>query len=175
LHVCYETDAAEALNALYLARGLAPSPIHKGGAGNFIFSLNDLEGKQIEVTQYLPGSRHFEDRGKHLGAHRIADELQGIRMTASDFPAAEQFYGAGLGFEKQKGKPRMRISRGTDQRIELAPANTAAMPQFVFRVSNTYRAAARLRKLGLKVIRHGRMVRVSDPDGSILVFQKNRT
>jgi catechol 2,3-dioxygenase-like lactoylglutathione lyase family enzyme len=172
LHVCFETDAAEALHALYAERGLNPAPLVKGGAGNFIFSLDDPEGRQIEVTQYLPGSRHVMDQGKHLGAGRISDELREVRMTALDLAVAEQFYIAGLGFEKQKGKLRMRISRQADQRIEIAPANTVGMPQFVFLVSSTSRTAARLRKLGVKVTSHGSMVQVNDPDGNVLVFQK---
>lgn len=177
MHVCFETDAAEALNARLVERGLDPAPVKKGGAGNFVFSLTDPTGRTVEVTQYLPGSRHTEDWGKHLRAHRIANELREVRMTAPDLPAAGRFYVAGLGLKKQKGKAklRMRVSRTVDQRIEIEPANSAGMPQIVFRVSNTKRAAARLKKLGLEVTRHGRAVQVSDPDGNIFVFQKRRT
>ena len=177
MHVCFETDAAEALNARLVERGLSPAPVKKGGAGNFVFSLTDPTGRTVEVTQYLPGSRHTEDRGKHLGAHRIANELREVRITAPDLSAAGRFYVAGLGLEKQKGKARlrMRVSRAVDQRIEIEPANTAGMPQIVFRASNVNRAAARLKKLGLTVTRHGRTVQVTDPDGNIFVFQKRRT
>jgi catechol 2,3-dioxygenase-like lactoylglutathione lyase family enzyme len=164
MHVCYETDAAEALDALYRDRGLNPSPVSKGGAGNFIFALHDPDGRLIEITQYLPGSRHSEDRGKHLGAHRISNELKEVRMAAADRAAAEQFYGPGLGFEKKKGK--LRIAGG--QRITLEPANTA--PQLVFRVSSARKAAARLKGLG--VVPHKRQIQVSDPDGNVLVLQQ---
>lgn len=166
MHVCYEADAAEALDALYATRGLNPSQVVKGGAGNFIFSLHDLEGRLIEITQYLPGSRHSEDRGQHLGAHRISNALQEVKIAVPDRPAAEQFYGAGLGFERQKDK--LRISG--DQRLELEPADSA--PQLVFRVANVDKAAARLKKLGLAVTQHKRSVQVSDPDGNVFVFQQ---
>jgi catechol 2,3-dioxygenase-like lactoylglutathione lyase family enzyme len=166
MHVCYETDMAEALNALYGERGLNPTPVKKGGAGNFVFSLYDPMGSTVEITQYLPGSRHSEDRGKHLGADRISDALQEVKITAPDLSAAEQFYGAGLGLEKQEGAWRV----SGDQRLELEPANTP--PQLVFRVANARKAAARLKALGVAVTRHKRLVQVSDPDGNILVFQQ---
>jgi catechol 2,3-dioxygenase-like lactoylglutathione lyase family enzyme len=174
LHVCYETDAAEALYALYAARGLKPVAVVKGGAGNFFFSLDDPQRRQIEFTQYLPGSRHSLDRGQHLGVGRISQAMLAVRMTASDFPAAERFYRAGLGFEKRTGKkpPRMRLSPEVDQHIELVPAGAKAMPQLVFRVSDTRMVAARLKELGLGAGRQRNAVQVRDPDGNILVFQK---
>ncbi len=167
MHVCYETDSAEALRALYDGRGLKPGPVTKGGAGNLIFSLQDPEGSTVEITQYLPGSRHSEDRGKHLGPNRVSEALQEIKIAAPDLPVSERFYAAGLGFEKHK----RAFAVSPDQRLELEPAN--AKPQLVFGVSDTHKTAVRLKTLGLAVMPHKRLVQVSDPDGNVLVFQQS--
>jgi catechol 2,3-dioxygenase-like lactoylglutathione lyase family enzyme len=167
MHVCFEADGAEALHARYEERGLNPTQLVKGGAGNYIFTLNGPGGGLIEVTQYLPGSRHSVDRGQHLGAARISSELQVIKAVVPDLAAAERFYTAGLGFEKQKGG--VRLSRDSDERMELEPAN--AKPQFVFRVADAKKTAAQLRALGFDVTGHGRGSKISDPDGNIFVFQ----
>ena len=40
-------------------------------------TMKDPEGQTIEYTQYMPGSRHFEDRGKHLDGKRVAQTMMG--------------------------------------------------------------------------------------------------
>lgn len=172
MHVCYESDALQQLYALYSARGLPLSPVVKAGAGNLISSFHDQDGRVVEFTQYLPGSRHFEDRGKHLGAHRVADELQAIRLPVHDLAGARQFYTATLGFEELKGNGgvRMRISSDGDQWIGLFEASANTRPQFLFRVPNAHQAARRLRSRGLHVTRQKKRVSVEDPDGNIFVF-----
>jgi catechol 2,3-dioxygenase-like lactoylglutathione lyase family enzyme len=170
MHVCYESDALKELNALYAARGLNPSATVKAGAGNLIFSLKGPDGRTIEFTQYLPGSRHFNDRGKHLGAHRISQELQGIRVAA-DEPAAAKFYTQGLGFKPKGTGMHLRISRDGDQFIDLDSANSGDDPQFVFRVKSARQAARRLRSLGLDVTLRNGGAHVQDSDGNIFVFE----
>lgn len=175
MHVCYESDALQQLYALYSGRGLRMSPVVKAGAGNLISSFHDQDGRVVEFTQYLPGSRHFEDRGKHLGAFRVSDELQAIRLPVHDLAAARQFYAATLGFEELKGNAgvRMRISGDADQWIGLFEASANTRPQFLFRVTNAKRAANQLRNRGLHVTRQKKRVSVEDPEGDIFVFAKD--
>lgn len=174
MHVCYEADSLDALNALYVARGLRPSPVVKGGAGNLIFSLDDPEGRVVEFTQYLPGSMHFADRGKHLGEHRISNLLVGIRIAIPGLVAAEKFYNAGLGFEEQDAKAgvRMRISNESDQWIELGNASDSRGTEFRLLVPNTDRAARQALAQGLAVKRQRRLAYVSDPDGNVFAFEE---
>ena len=175
MHVCYEADSLDALNALYVARGLRPSPVVKGGAGNLIFSLDDPEGRVVEFTQYLPGSMHFTDRGKHLGEHRISNLLMGIRVAIPDLVVDQKFYNAGLGFDEQDAKAgvRMRISNESHQWIELEKASGSRGPEFRLLVPNTDLAARQARVLGLAVKRQRRLAYVSDPDGNVFAFEED--
>ncbi|MDE3187378.1 MAG: VOC family protein [Acidobacteriota bacterium] len=175
MHVCYESDSLQQLYALYAARGLRMSPVVKAGAGNLISSFHDQDGRVVEFTQYLPGSRHFEDRGKHLGALRVSDELQAIRMPVHDLAAARQFYTATLGFEELNGDAggRMRISGDANEWIGLFEASANTQPQFLFRVANTKRAANQLRSRGLKITQQKKHVSVEDPEGNVFVFVKD--
>lgn len=175
MHVCYESGSLQQLYGLYSARGLRLSPVVKAGAGNLISSFHDQDGRVVEFTQYLPGSRHFEDRGKHLGALRISDELLAIRMPVHDLSAARQFYETKLGFDEMKGSAevRMRISGDTDQWIGLFEESVGAQPQFLFRVSNIAEAAKRLDSRGLRIAQRKKHVYVEDPDGNVFVFAKD--
>jgi len=172
MHVCYEAELLYELNALYVARGLNPSHAIKGGAGNLLFSLKDPEGRVVEFTQYLPGSRHFEDHGKHLGEHRISNELVGITIPVPDIVAARKFYAEGLGFEEQDEKSwiRMRISSRTHQWVELDTARARRRPEFWFAVHSADQAFQFARQHGLKVKRQQRIAFASDPDGNVFAF-----
>src|SRR6202789_2364443 len=84
MHVCFEGADLEALNRDYLARGLSPTPVKRAGAGNLLFTMEGPEKENIEYTQYMPGSLHYNDRGKHLGANRISTELVAFGLAMKD-------------------------------------------------------------------------------------------
>src|ERR1700685_1586792 len=84
MHVCFESTDMEALNRDYLARGLSPTPVKRAGAGNLLFTMVGPEQQNIEYTEYMPGSMHSNDRGKHLGAHRISEEIVGLSLVMED-------------------------------------------------------------------------------------------
>jgi catechol 2,3-dioxygenase-like lactoylglutathione lyase family enzyme len=174
MHICYESDSLQQLAALYVSRGLPMSAVKKGGAGNLITSLHDPFGQEVEITQYLPGSRHFEDRGKHLGASRISDELQGIELPVPDIDEAMKFYTVAFGFEQWKDfrGARLRISSDADQWIALEAAGAGARPRLVFRVPNVKRAADQLRKKGLKLAFRKGSACIDDPDGNLFIFSE---
>jgi catechol 2,3-dioxygenase-like lactoylglutathione lyase family enzyme len=176
MHLCYESDAIDSLHALYVAHGLNPPPVARAGAGNLIFSLKDPEGRVTEFTQYMPGSRHTLDRGRHLGANRVAEQLLGITLPVPDLAAARQFYAAGLGFQVQQRKAGLRvlIPGGVAPWIDLFPSKSGGKPEVVFEVRDAAGAARALRARGLAVTLNGRRVLVHDPDGNILAFAENR-
>jgi catechol 2,3-dioxygenase-like lactoylglutathione lyase family enzyme len=175
MHVCYESDALDALYTLYAARGLKPTPVVKAGAGNLLFTFKDPEGRTTEFTQYMPGSRHTLDKGLHLGANRISEKMLGFDLPVADLAAAKQFYVAGLGFvaKDEKAGLSMSVPGDPDLRIELRTAGTDR-PESVFLVANVAKAAKQLKDLGLNGSRNGKRVSVADPDGNVLVFvEKN--
>src|SRR5580692_1756734 len=99
MHFCFEGADLEALNRDYLARGLSPTPVRRAGAGNLLFTMEGPEKQNIEYTQYLAGSLHSNDRGKHLGANRISTELVAFGLAMQNQSAAEDFYRQKLGFQ----------------------------------------------------------------------------
>jgi catechol 2,3-dioxygenase-like lactoylglutathione lyase family enzyme len=177
MHVCFESDALSALNELYVVHGLKPPSVAKAGAGNLLFSLNDPEGRVTEFTQYMPGSRHTLDRGKHLGEHRIAEELLGFKLPAADLAAERQFYTKGLGFEAQDTQSgvRLRLAGAPHLKIEIHAAKAGDRLQSLFRVPDAARAAQQLSALGLTVKRSRNLVSVADPDGNVFVFEGDQS
>ncbi|HMG86707.1 MAG TPA: VOC family protein [Terracidiphilus sp.] len=175
VHVCYESDSLNDLNSSYAARGLKPSPVVKAGAGNLIFSLKDPEERVVEFTQYMPGSLHFVDRGKHLGEHRISNELIGIRISTPGLAPLERFYKSGLGFDEphEKSEIRMHISSKTHQWIELDHANATRPTEFWMLVSNVDEAGRQALEQGFAVRREKRVAFIHDPDGNIFAFTEN--
>jgi hypothetical protein len=112
MHVCFESNDLEGLHNFYLARGLAPISVRRAGAGNLLFTMEGPEKQNIEYTQYMPGSRHTNDRGKHLGPHRIAETILAAGIQMQDPDAARAFY-----IDKLDFAPAMPIEPG---RIGLA-------------------------------------------------------
>ncbi len=173
MHFCFESSNLEAVNRDYLARGLQPTPVKKAGAGNLLFTLRGPEDENIEFTQYMPGSKHFEDRGKHLGLHRISQRLIAGSLMVRDAAAARQFYTGKLGFTTARhGKPiRLLLPGRSHEAVELEPAEDSAKPHIVFLVSSLSKAAEELRSRGLTVHPSHSAVSVTGPDGVIVIFR----
>ena len=163
----FESADLNALNARYAAAGLKPTPVHKGGAGNLIFMVDDAEGRETVFTQYLPDSRHMKDKGQHLGVQRVSEQLLGFQMPVKDMGVARTYYES-LGFDAEKNGAELLLSlpSNPDLRIELHAARGKDQPEFLFGVESAKRAADELRDAGLKVDRHDKLDLVRDPDGN---------
>lgn len=175
MHLCFEGADLEALNRQYLARGLSPTPGKRAGAGNLLFTLQGPEKHNIEFTQYMPGSLHSNDQGKHLDPRRIAKQIVAVSITLNDPNAAEAFYTQKLGFRPlQRFGAIVRIALQLPgpslQVLQLAPPG--ADFAIYFPVSNLRDTAARLHSLGLPVEKLESMLTVQDPDGNRIVFLK---
>ena len=107
MHVCFESADVEKLNGEYLSRGLGPTPVKKAGAGNLLFTMEGPERQNIEYTQYMPGSKHTNDIGLHLGANRISQQIVGLGIEMRDPAAASSFNEQKLGF-----RPAQRAFEG---------------------------------------------------------------
>jgi len=176
MHVCYESNDLAALHAQYVERGLAVSDVRKAGAGNMLMTMKDPEGQTIEYTQYMPGSRHFEDRGKHLGADRVAQTMGGATSVVRDAAAIRTFYVEKLGFtEIGTGVPvRLRMPGNSDQELDLAVAGPDVKSGIRFVVADLSQTAAALSGLGLRVKTASGSLTLTDPDGVVISFAKGR-
>jgi catechol 2,3-dioxygenase-like lactoylglutathione lyase family enzyme len=171
MHVCYESSDLEALHAGYVSRGLTVSDVRKAGAGNLLMTMKDPEGQTIEFTQYMPGSRHYEDRGKHLGANRVSPMLVGATTTAHDVAAVRAFYIDKLGFREAVGKA-LRVPGDSRQELDIASSDPPAKAGIQFGVIDLKQTAGVLAALGLQVRSGPTAVTVSDPDGNVILFLK---
>jgi catechol 2,3-dioxygenase-like lactoylglutathione lyase family enzyme len=171
MHICYEAGDLNALQHYYATEGLNPSPVRKGAAGNLITAINDPEHGVTEFTQYMPGSSHTLDIGKHLGANRISNELMGIDLPVIEGAAMKEFY-TDLGFEADdtNGNVRLTALGAPDLHMELRQATPRAQPEFLFPVPDAKKAFQALEYTGVNAQRDNGLVFVKDPDGNLFVF-----
>lgn len=172
MHVCYESGDINALFAALSANGLKPTEVRKAGAGNMLTTMKDPDDRVTEFTQYMPGSRHTLDKGLHLGEHRISEQMLGFSLPVPDLEAAKKFYVSGMGFEARDGRQglRMTLANVPDLRIQIRTATAGAVPETIFRVTDTAKAAEQLKAVRLEVKQDGNRVLVSDPDGNVFAF-----
>jgi catechol 2,3-dioxygenase-like lactoylglutathione lyase family enzyme len=112
------------------------------------------ENQTLEYTQYMPGSMHFEDHGKHLGETRISQHLMGATLAVKDLSAARAFYVDKLAFEPRAEGPDgvyLRLPGGSGDEVKLEPAGDNTKPGLFFTVPDLQRAAADLKSRGLEV------------------------
>ena len=84
MHVCFESPDIEGQRKIYVERGVSTTAVSRGGAGNLLFSIRYPDQQVIEFTEYMSGSMHSNDRGKHLGAERISTHIAGVGIPAED-------------------------------------------------------------------------------------------
>ena len=172
MHVCYESADLNALHDKLQSRGLNPSPVRKAGAGNLIFSLKDPDGRVTEFTQYMPGSLHSLDRGKHLGADRVSDTLLGFDLPVANVQAAGKFYfQLGFNVAHTESGLRMTAPAAPAMRIEVRAARPGgADAETLFLVPDARKAYLEMQYKGLDPKRMKSLIFVHDPDGNVLVF-----
>src|SRR5579871_2065197 len=123
LHLCFEGDDLNAIHEDYVNRGLTPTPVRKAGAGNLLFTMVGPEDQNIEYTQYMPGSLHSNDKGKHLSEDRVADRMVSVSLAMQDTAAAHNFYVNKLIFRPASADAMFLYMPGdSGQKIEIAPA-----------------------------------------------------
>ena len=175
MHICYLASDLEPLNAEYTKRELKPSPVRKAGAGNMLMVVRGPENQTLEYTQYMPGSIHFEDHGKHLGENRISQHMLGATLAVKDLPAARAFYTDKLAFDpRAEGADGvyLRLPGGSGDEVKLEPAGDNTKPGLFFTVPDIQRTAADLKSRGLEVKTTPTAVSVTDPDGVIITFTR---
>lgn len=181
LHLCFESDNLQAVYDDYIARGVHPNfKIRKAGAGNLLFTLKgpmQATGPQnIEYTQYMPGSRHYNDRGKDLGADRVGTKLISVTLAMQDPAAAEDFYLKQLQFTADPSHPGVFNLPGTSgEQVEIVPlASLGSKGRITLATSSLRRSAKLLKHAHLAFKRSKKALTVTDPDGNFIVIEARR-
>ena len=179
LHLCFETADIVTLNTFYSGRGLTPSEVHKAGAGNLLFTMEGPEHQNIEYTEYMPGSRHSNDFGQHLGADRISTALVAAALDMQSPPVAKDFYTDKLAFSPgkhlepdSKSNPAfwLKLPGPSAQSIAFIPHAADSGFQMIFGVDDLKQTAARLQTLNIPSTKSGKTISIHDPDGNTLSF-----
>src|SRR5271156_5245621 len=127
LHLCFEGVDLNAIYEDYISHGLTPTAVRKAGAGNLLFTMAGPQqpwGPQnIEYTQYMPGSLHSDDQGKHLGPDRVADKLIAVSLAMDDPASARAFYINELHFKPIAGNQMfMHLPGESGQQVQIVNA-----------------------------------------------------
>src|SRR5215470_1257100 len=171
MHVCYEASDIQSLWSEYSRRGINSPQPRKARAGNLLFLFRDPENQIVEFTQYLPGSLHFEDRGKHLSEQRISQEMVSATIPVHDLTTELSFYAQKLGFEKSALENTLSLPGNSGHAVQLASSTSAA--RITFTVSDLTATSAELRR-SLIVTDAKDSISVADPDGNIVVFASGK-
>jgi catechol 2,3-dioxygenase-like lactoylglutathione lyase family enzyme len=176
LHLCFEGVDLNAIHDDYTTHGLTPTAVRKAGAGNLLFTMagppQPTGPQNIEYTQYLPGSLHSNDQGKHLGADRVATKLVNVALAMNDTGAARDFYINQLHFKPiANDQMVMHLPGESGQEVEIVAATLGTKARLTLGTDNLAKAARRLHKEGVKAEKNGATLTVTDPDGNVLYLE----
>jgi catechol 2,3-dioxygenase-like lactoylglutathione lyase family enzyme len=176
LHLCFEGVDLNAIHDDYISRGLTPTDVRKAGAGNLLFTmagpLQPSGPQNIEYTQYMPGSLHSNDQGKHLGADRVATRLVAVALAMKDTTGARDFYINQLHFKPIAGDQMvMHLPGESGQEVEIVAATLGTQARLTLASENLSKAARLLHKQGVAAVKNGATLTVTDPDGNTLLLE----
>jgi catechol 2,3-dioxygenase-like lactoylglutathione lyase family enzyme len=152
--------------------------VRRAAAGNLLFTMEGPEKQNLEYTQYMPGSRHTLDQGKHLGANRISEELVAVSIEMQDAAAAKEFYERKLSFvpvpRLDQGQIWFELPGLPSQQVQIVQHAPGTAFQMYFSVANLRHAAQQLKALHLNVEKRNKMLTIQDPDGNRIVFVEGK-
>ena len=116
----FESSDLDKLHAIYVERGLNPTPISKGGDGNPVFEVIGPSDAHLDFFQIVPGSQQARARGKFLDPGRLSTHLGHVGIYTQDRTAAGPFYQK-IGFVGGMDIPLIRrFQCGFEQGIKYA-------------------------------------------------------
>jgi len=138
-----------------------------------LFIIHDPADQVLEFTQYMPGSLHYQDRGKHLGAAQGIMHIESVLVGVQDLAKSRALYATKLGFKDSGGQGviTLRLPGSSGQQIGLESNNPLPMPRIAFSVTNAGRIVNDLRQRGVVFDQESS---VSDPDGAIVMFTERK-
>lgn len=137
IRIGFETNDARKLRDYLASKGVkAPSKVDKDPNGNRSFEVQDPDGHRVQFVQYLPGSIHSRNFGKHLTDKRVSDHMLHVGVRVVDPAKADGFYKDILGFRLQWKGGRtgrtewisMMVPNGYDW-VEYMVAETTPTPK----------------------------------------------
>jgi lactoylglutathione lyase len=138
IRIGFETSDARAMRAYLAGKGVqVPPKVNKDLNGNMSLAVKDPDGHWVQFVQYLPGSIHSKNFGKHLSDRRVSDHMLHVGVRVVDPVKADGFYKDILGFRLQwkggrtEGPPEwisMMVPDGYDW-VEYMVTTTEPTPQ----------------------------------------------
>jgi catechol 2,3-dioxygenase-like lactoylglutathione lyase family enzyme len=176
LHLCFEGVDLNAIFDDYASHGLTPTAVRKAGAGNLLFTmagpLQPSGPQNIEYTQYMPGSLHSNDQGKHLGPDRVGTKLIAVGLAMKDTAAARDFYINQLHFKPIAKDPMdLHMPGDSGQEVEIVTDTFGTQARLTFQSENLSKAARFLHKEGVAAVKNGASLTITDPDNNILILE----
>lgn len=177
LHICFEGIDLGAIHDDYSSRNIVPKgTVHKAGAGNLLFAvagpLQPFGPQNIEYTQYIDGSPHSNDLGKHLGPNRIADKLVSVSLAMQDPTAARDFYINELSFKPIAGDPMsLHLPGISGQEVRIVPAAFGNKAGVLLSTPSMGKAEHRLRKEHVPFTKKDGTLIITDLDGNIIILE----
>jgi catechol 2,3-dioxygenase-like lactoylglutathione lyase family enzyme len=176
LHLCFEGIDLNAIHDDYATHGLTPTAVRKAGAGNLLFTmagpLQPSGPQNIEYTQYMPGSLHSNDQGKHIGPDRIATKLIAVALAMKDTATARDFYINQLHFKPIAKDPMdLHMPGDSGQEVEIVTATLGTQARLTFQSDSLSKAARHLHKEAVAAVKNGATLTITDPDGNILILE----
>jgi catechol 2,3-dioxygenase-like lactoylglutathione lyase family enzyme len=176
LHLCFEGVDLNAIYDDYASHGLTPTAVRKAGAGNLLFTmagpLQPSGPQNIEYTQYMPGSLHSNDQGKHLGPDRVAGKLIAVALAMKDTAAARDFYINQLHFKPiANDQMDLHMPGESGQEVEIVPATLGTQARITLQSDNLGKSARHLHKEGVAAVKNGATFTITDPDGNTLILE----
>jgi len=102
IRIGFETADARKLRTYLASKGVTvPAKVGKDANGNLSFVVKDPDGHSVQFVQYMPGSLHSRNIGKHLADTRISDHMVHVGVWVIDPVRADSFYKDILGFRLQ--------------------------------------------------------------------------
>ncbi|WP_172838184.1 VOC family protein [Terriglobus roseus] len=173
LHVCFEAVNLPGLYPIYTANGIVAPPVRKAGAGNMLLAWKGPEGQTEEITEYLPGSKHSNDFGQHLGTDRIATHLAAAVVPMKDPAVTAEYFIQKMNFVDGGIREGARVTSPAGEKDSSFAFLPEASPEKLVLVFTGVRENETLRKLkerGLTAVVQQHRVLVRDPDGNLIVF-----
>jgi len=176
LHLCFEGVDLNTIFDDYASHGLTPTAVRKAGAGNLLFTmagpLQPSGPQNIEYTQYMPGSLHSNDQGKHLGPDRVASKLIAVALAMKDTAGARDFYINQLHFKPiANDQMDLHMPGQSGQEVEIVPAMLGTQARLTLQSDNLGKSARHLHKEGVAAVKNGATLTITDPDGNILILE----
>jgi catechol 2,3-dioxygenase-like lactoylglutathione lyase family enzyme len=102
IRIGFETNDARKLRDYLAGKGITvPAKVDKDANGNRSFTVKDPDGHTVQFVQYMGGSLHSRDVGKHMPDTRVSDHMLHVGVRVIDPAKADAFYKDILGFRLQ--------------------------------------------------------------------------